>query len=63
MIDRRAEIEARWEAIDHELEELWSGKVCDGDPATREAELLREQDALDYELGQLWFSERDGDVS
>lgn len=52
MIDRKAEIEERWQEIERELEELWQGRVCCDQPE-REAELLIEQDALEFELGQL----------
>lgn len=48
------QIQARWEAIDRELEDLWAGKVHP-DPAAREAELLAEQDELDYEAGLLIY--------
>ena len=60
-MDRRAEINARWEAIDRELADLWAGRVVSGsDPATREGELLTEQDELEYELGLDYFDRRDG---
>lgn len=54
----RAEIVARWAAIDRELAELSSGRVVADDPANRERELLDEQDALEFELGSLQFDER-----
>jgi hypothetical protein len=48
------EIQARWEAIDNELAELWAGRVC-ADPVAREAELLAEQDELEYEAGLILY--------
>jgi hypothetical protein len=55
-VQRRHEIEQRWQEIDRELAEIAECKTtrpCD--PPKREAELLMEQDALEFELGQAYF--------
>lgn len=49
--DKRRSLQARWFAIEQELNDLLDGKVAIGsDPATREAELREEQDEIEFEL-------------
>ena len=50
-----AERDARWSEIDHELAELYDGKVTSSDPVTLEAELLAEQDDLEFDAGNDYF--------
>jgi len=47
--------EWRWEEIDHELEQLFEGKVIDSDPAELEVRLLQELDELEWEAGEEFF--------
>lgn len=49
------EIQARWAAIDKELQGIAEGKVVDGCPAEREAQLLGELDELEYEAGLIIY--------
>jgi len=55
-IQRRREIEQRWNEIEAELTVISEGKVTLGvDPASREEALQDEQDALEFELGLDFF--------
>ena len=61
MVMHQTEIERiseRWQQIEHELAEVYEGKVQAGDPVTCEAALLAEQDEIELVLGENWLRQR-----
>ena len=51
-------LQARWKESNREIEELQSGKVIDGDPATREQHLLAELDEIEFQFGEDYLEDR-----
>ena len=53
--ERKAELDARWQECERQIQAIHADKVVDGDPAESEGKLLEEQDAIEYELGMDQF--------
>ena len=57
-LERKSELEERWQECEWLIQAIQAGKVVDGDPAEAEGKLLEEQDAIEYELGLEYFRDR-----
>jgi hypothetical protein len=47
-LERKAELEERWQECERQSQAIHAGKVVDGGPAEEEGRLLDEQDAIEY---------------
>ena len=58
--DERQKLEARYWELERILQEIFAGKVVEGDPAELEGTYLAEQDEIEGLLGEDYFERREG---